>query len=36
MILVEILVELRLPRWQTIFEFNNIVCRKSLTVTNHV
>ena len=32
----DFVIESRLPRWQTIFKFNNIACRKSLTVTNHV
>ena len=36
MILVQFLVELSSPGWQTISKFNNIVCGKSSTVTYHV
>ena len=34
--LVNFLVESSSPRWQTIFKLNNMVCGKSLTVTNYV
>ena len=36
MILVQFLVELSSPRWQTISILNNIVCGKSSTATYHV
>ena len=35
MILVDFLVESSLPRWLTIFKFNNIVGGKSLTVISY-